>query len=72
MAKRLARQEGMLVSPSAAANLVGCLQVAEYARKRGARRDRDHLPRRGRKISGRAFLGRRIEYGVTSRDHACT
>jgi cysteine synthase len=28
MAKRLAREEAMLVSPSAAAALVGCLQVA--------------------------------------------
>jgi cysteine synthase B len=28
MAKRLAREEAMLVSPSAAAALVGCMQVA--------------------------------------------
>jgi cysteine synthase B len=32
MARRLAREEGLLVSPSAAANLVGCLQLAASLR----------------------------------------
>ena len=37
MVKRLAREEGMLVSPSAAAALVGCMQVAaSLARGRSA------------------------------------
>ena len=62
MVKRLAREEAMLVSPSAAAALVGCMQVAASLDKDRARRDRDDLPRCRREISQRALLGRKRRF----------
>ena len=62
MAKRLAREEAMLVSPSAAAALVGCMQVAASLDESRARRDRHDLPRCRREISERALLGRKRRF----------
>ena len=54
MVKRLAREEGMLLSPSAAAALVGCFQVA--ASLGGSeRRHRHHFPDAGEKYLSERF-----------------
>ena len=66
LVKRLAREEGLLLSPSAAAALVGCFQVARRSRRR-ARGDRYHFPGLGQKIFERAFLGRSLSVGRSLR-----
>ena len=61
MAKRLAREEGLLVGISAAAAVVGCLQVARTLGRRPAGGVRDDLVRFRRQVSERALLGRRLK-----------
>ena len=60
MAKRLAREEGLLVGISAAAAVVGCLQVARKLDKASAR-VRDDSVRFRRQVFEREILGRRTE-----------
>ena len=69
LVKRAAREEGLLLSPSAAAALDGCFQVAASLRRGRARRDRDHLSGFRHKISERAFLGRSL--GERSKRELC-
>ncbi len=56
MARRLARQQGLLVGVSSAAAVVGCLRIAGAPEDPSARDDRDHPLRLGRKISEREIL----------------
>jgi S-sulfo-L-cysteine synthase (O-acetyl-L-serine-dependent) len=58
MARRLARERGLLVGVSAAAAVVGSLQVAERLKKESASDDRDRALRFGRQIFEREILGR--------------
>ena len=60
MAKRLAREEGLLVGISAAAAVVGCLQVARKLGKGEQRGVRDDPVRFRRQVFEREILGRRL------------
>ena len=58
LVKRIAREEGLLVSPSAAAALLGCFQVAkQIGPRRAARRDGHGFRGFRRKVSERTILG---------------
>ena len=73
MAKRLAREEGLLVGISAAAAVVGCLQVARKLGKGERGGVCDDSVRFRRQVFEREILGRRIEKtsrtGRFTRDH---
>ena len=56
MARRLAREQGLLVGVSAAAAVVGCLQIAGAPEDRSARDHRYHPLRLGREIFEREIL----------------
>jgi cysteine synthase B len=57
MAKRLAREEGLLVGISAAAAVVASVRIAEEERGRTRSRHRDGAARLGRQVPVRTFLG---------------
>ena len=61
MARRLAREEGILAGVSAGAALWACLDVARRLPAGRARRDRHRVPGFGRKISERADSGAKSE-----------